>query len=148
MGAPVHYDLANFVYVVVGSVRIEGWSEDGGIEFEDSAPIAEVTTGADGQDTISYNNDKNMNATITVKHGSRAYKLLAEQMDDQTESRERGVVPDTLPFLAKDIATGDEISAAYLTYLERPMFSGSKQAGDKVFKVRLSQVKRIHGANL
>ena len=76
------YDLQS-VYLTLGGYRIGGYGEDGGIEFEYSADIGELKTGADGQSVFSRINNPAMLCTITVMETSLSYKQLADLMQAQ-----------------------------------------------------------------
>lgn len=129
---PKNYDLST-VQLVVGGVLVSGYAEDGGIEFENAAPIAEVTTGADGLTVRSRTSNDDLVCRITVSEASRAYNLLAGLMQVQAAAP----VLTPLPFLLVDPQNGDTVSAPYAIFTERPVPSKGSRVGDRTFVLHL-----------
>ena len=127
------YDLSAVV-CTVGAVVVGGYGEDGGLEFEQGAPIFEATVGATGLTTLSKNNNTDMIVTISVMETSAAYALLGAQMKIQ-ENTPFVIIP--LPFFMRDNITGDQIAAATSIFLERPNMSKGRVAGERQFKLYL-----------
>jgi len=139
------YDLQS-VYLTLGGYRIGGYGEDGGIEFEYSADIGELKTGADGQSVFSRINNPAMLCTITVMETSLSYKQLANLMQAQAalEQIER------LEFSMEDEINGDKVTEQYATFIARPVPSKGKAAGERQFKIALPNAATTakFGANL
>ena len=127
------YDLSAVV-CTLGPVSIGGYGEEGGLEFEQGAPIGEVTVGATGLATFSRSNNKDMIVTITVMETALSYNLLGQQMKVQ-ENTPFVIVP--LPFFMRDFITGEQIAAASAFYLERPTITKGRTVGERAFRVYL-----------
>jgi hypothetical protein len=136
------YDLRR-VILIIGGFEISGYDDDGAIEYENGAPIGEMTSGADGHATFSRNNDGTLTATISVKETSKSYRDLAGLLEAQEAQGE--ILP--LPYMMRDLNNGDEVKAQYATFLERPVSSKGKGAGSRDFKIGLPNAARTqkHG---
>jgi hypothetical protein len=128
------YDLSK-VILVVGGVPIGGYGEDGGIEIEPIAPIHEVSVGADGLTVASKTNNTDARASITLSEMSAGYLALAALMKLQELNPLPVLIP--LPFLLVDPSNGDQISSAFVIFLDRPTITKNRTAGQRVFTLHL-----------
>lgn len=126
------YDLAQ-VFLTLNGIRIAGFGEEGAVEFESVADIGEHIVSADGQVVFSRNNDKRVIATITVLETSRS----ARDLDEMRRAQEAAPSIVPLVFYMQDTISGDEISEQYATFLNRPMPSKGKGAGEREFRLVL-----------
>ena len=127
------------VQVVIGAVPVSGgWSDDGGIEFEQGADLWEKTVGATGLTTYSLLNDDSVEATLTVMETSNAYTALAALMTAQIAAASLGGFVPPLPFLMFDPSTGDTIAAANTIFMARPNQSKGRVAQAREFRISLA----------
>lgn len=127
------YDLSA-VICTVGLVVVGGYAEDGGLEFEQSADVFDVSVGATGLTTASKINNTDMIVTITVMESSAAYLGLGAALKLQ-ENTPFVVVP--IPFFMRDNINGDQIATATAFFLTRPNMSKGRLAGERQFKLHL-----------
>jgi hypothetical protein len=137
------YDL-RAVILIIGGYSISGYAEDGAIEIENGSPIGELVAGADGDTVFSRNNDERLTVTIRVLETSKSYADLAALM--RAQEAQTSILP--MPFLLRDVNNGDEIRSQYAYFLERPVSSKGKLAGERVFKIGLPKAARTqkHGS--
>jgi hypothetical protein len=137
------YDFARVV-LVLGGYDISGYGEDGGVDVENAAVIAEDTVGADGDVTISRTNDARLYVTINVMETSRSYRDLALL---QAAQEAQGEIT-ALPFMLRDLNNGDQITSNNAVFLERPTSSKGRAVGERAFKLLLPYSARtqLHGA--
>ena len=128
------YDLSKVV-LVVGGVPIGGYGQDGGIEIAPLAPIHEVSVGADGLTVASKTNNTDAVATVTLSEMSAGYLALAAIMKIQELNPLPVLVP--IPFLLIDPSNGDQVSCAFVIFLDRPTISKGRAAGERVFVLHL-----------
>ena len=133
MGAVHHYNFKDGNLILIGTHRIGGWSEDGGIEYELAADTYEDVNGAYGQTTISQLNDPRMYATITVKESSKSYGILYGLWKAQKAL----LVKPALPFSHRDLLNGDEVSDPQCVFISPPTPSKGRTAGDREFRILL-----------
>lgn len=126
------YDL-NEVFLLVGGRRIGGYGEDGGIEFELAADRGEVAVGADGQVTFSRTNNNLVMCNITVMETSKSYRDLADLYT--TQAAEAPI--EALDFLCEDEINGDKVQDQYATFVQVPVPSKGRVAGERVFRLAL-----------
>lgn len=139
------YNLAA-VQLIVGTVDISGYSDDGGIEFENAAALFETTVGSDGEDVSSRVNNEVQYVNISLMETTRAYMLLAAMMQLQLTLVDSKLPIAPLPFMLVDPLTGDVCSAAYVTFMDRPSMSKGATVGERVFRLKLSKPMFIYGA--
>ena len=126
------YDLSK-VILVVGTFKVGGYGEDGGIEIEQAADIGEVTVGADGESVFSRNNNRLLYVNVTVLETSAAYKNLAAAMKIQ----EALPIIIPMPFLMQDLINGDSVQNAYCTFVQRPGMAKGRKVGTRTFRLAL-----------
>jgi hypothetical protein len=127
------YDLKS-TFCLIGGIQIGGYGADGGLVFEQSAPIGEITHGADGETVFSRNNNNDISCVITVLQTSRAYRDLGLLMKAQE------LTPFVLlpyPFIMRDATTGDQVSAATAIFVERPNIEKGRTVSEATFRVHL-----------
>ncbi len=139
------YNLAA-VSLTVGGRDISGYSEDGGIEWEEAADLYEDTTGSDGEDVSSRINNNTAFVNISLMETSNAYRLLAELMEEHLAANDAKLPIPTSPFQLSDPMTGDTASAAMVTFMTRPLMSKGATVGERVFRLKLSKPTRSWGA--
>jgi hypothetical protein len=127
------YDLKKNI-LIVGGYDISGFGEDGGISYELGADRFEPTVGADGEVTVSANNNNSMVATIKLMETSKAYKVLADLQTAQED--EEGALP-ALPYLHRDPINGDKVSDRFAVFLNKPAPSKGKKVGEREFRILL-----------
>lgn len=128
------YDL-KAVALIIGGFTITGYGDDGGMEIEPNADVAEFAVGADGEVTVSRTNDKSMIATITVRETSRGYRILGELLAAQ----EAATPIPSLPFLMQDPISGERVTDENAVFLGRPTIAKGRTAGDREFRILLPQ---------
>lgn len=126
------YDL-KYVTLIVGGMLISGYGEEGGIEFEYSQDIGEVTASADGSPTFSRFNNGIVLCTITVRESSDSYRDLGMLLNAQQLQME--IQP--LPFLMNDLINGDNIADQYAVFVQRPGLNKAQEVGDRSFVLAL-----------
>lgn len=138
------YDFA-YNTIAIGPVLVEGFGDDGGIEYEEAEAIGEMTYGVDGEATFSRYNTKGLVATITLKETSNSVALLDELRTDQLGQRKIQL----LPFVHRDALTGDKVADGYAVFLNHATPSKAKQAGEREFQVHLPYAARntVEGPN-
>lgn len=140
------HDLKS-TFCIIGGIQIGGgYGADGGIVIEQSAPIGEITHGADGETVFSRNNNNDMSAVITVLTTSRAYRDLGLLMKTQ-ELTPFVLLP--LPFLLRDQTNGDQVSAATCIFVERPNVEKGRTVSEATFRVHLpnASIGALYGIN-
>lgn len=137
------YDLDRVV-LMVGTVRVTGFGETDVLAVEAAQDIGQMTETADGQAVFSRNNSRLMYAEITVMETSLAYKLLADLMTTQAGLAQ--VAP--LIFSMLDQNSGDTLTSQYATFIQRPLQSKGKTAGERVFRISLPNAIHTYGSLL
>lgn len=130
------------VRVFVGGIRVGGYDDDGGIEFEFDEDINAPSVGADGEVTFSHNNNDMMVATITLKETSRSYRQLSDLIQVQTAAQRTGGGLAAVSFSLFDLETGDQVTEGQAVFLNRPSPSKSKQAGSREIRLGLPYAAR------
>ncbi len=139
------YDLGR-VQLTLGGQRIEGFGPDAAIEFERLGPLGEIQTGADGNQTFSRSNNHGMTATITLMETHLGYAKLAALM--RIQEAQAPIAP--LPFLMLDPISGDRVADAAAIFVEGPVPSKARNAGERVFRIFLPDAGRnaLFGPNI
>jgi hypothetical protein len=119
--------------IVIGSIVIGGFGDDGGIEYEPVSDIGEMAYGADGEATFSRQNIKGVVATITLKETSNSIPLLDALRKAQQLTRK---IPP-LNFNHLDTLTGDSVKSGYCVFKNWAAPSKSRNAGERTFVVEL-----------
>lgn len=134
--------------LVVGGIPINGYDDDGGIEFEQGADLFEKTVGADGAPTYSLLNDDTVQAIVTLKETSAGYTALAALMTAQVIAASTAGFIAPVPFLMLDITTGDTIATAFCVFMARPNMSKGRVAQAREFRIDLvgAGATAIYGA--
>jgi hypothetical protein len=143
------YDLKR-VICTIGGAAVSGYGEEDAIGLEWDEDIFERTVTADGQTVYSKNNNRGLMVTITVMQSSRAYLLLAAQMELQTGDTRGVPVPifTPLPFFLVDPSNGDTIGGAAV-FMTRPAPGKSKTVGEVQFQLHIGSPVIAYGlANL
>lgn len=122
--------------VLVGGLRISGYDDDGGVEYEFPEDIHSHTATADGHTVISRFNDERVQATITLKETSRGYRLLADLLQQQREMSE-GLLE--IPYTHKDPIIGDIITSRHTVFLNYPEPTKEREAGNREFQLLLPE---------
>lgn len=135
MSAPLKTHDLKRVALFVGGVEINGYGEDGAIEFEHLSPEAEHIAGSDGQVAISRNNDNRMVCRITVMSTSVAARLLWEQL--LAQRAEGAILPRF--FQMVDLNNGDVVRDEYCVFTTKPVPSKVKGVGSVVYELLLPQ---------
>lgn len=120
--------------VSIGATLIEGYGDDGGLEYSESQPHGEMTYGADGEATFSRNNAKGLEVTITLKETSNSVADLDELRRAQHASPGK-IQP--LPYFHRDNLTGDQVVAGYCVFMNHATPSKARQAGEREFMLHL-----------
>lgn len=123
------------VALILGGFTITAFGEDGGVEIEPDADVAEFSVGADGQVTISRSNNKAMVATITVRESGNGYRILGELL----EAQEAQTPIAALPFIMQDEITGERVSDESAVFIGRPTIAKNATVGDREFRILLPQ---------
>ncbi len=133
------YNLA-LCPISINGIRIEGFSEDDVITFEESADDIEETVGADGQTTTSVNNNENMTAVITCMQNSDGTKELHRQIREQKAERQVGAIPRR-PFFFQDTIDGSFVSSDFAVFRNNPGPNRARVVGAIEFRVLLVNAK-------
>lgn len=131
-----NYDLKHHNIITLGGLRFGGFGEDGGVEYEYDSDVFEYVSGADGQVTVSDQNNEIMIATITLMETSKSISEMERLRDLQRKAARRGPIPP-LPFIHIDIVQGDKIADTYAVFLDRPTPSKARSAGERQYRILL-----------
>jgi hypothetical protein len=128
----IDYDLTK-VQFSLGGERLsgsgQGAASGGLVTFSPNAARMERTSGADGFQSYSRNNDNSWKAEVTVTRGSKAYKTMSDQLSTQ-----KGQYPiESLPLLCYDPVSGDRISSQYTIFMEEPEMGFGATNGEATF---------------
>lgn len=141
------YNLAA-VQVTVGNFRVSGWAPDDAVNLTPMSDIMESEASADGSHvSVSHLNDPRWEATLTVRRGTAAYRLLAEKLQEQLAEAKTGAV-SALSFQVFDPNSGDKFTEAEARFMREPDMAFSKSASDAEFKLLLPNPTRVYGANI
>lgn len=124
------YDFSE-VQVIVGGLRIGGFSEDGGVDFEASGEIASMKQGADGEVTVSKLPLPPATATIKLAETSESNLVLQGLLVAQRETPSGFV----LPFAVLDGTTGESVLSGQCVFLNMPSIGKAKEAGTREWKL-------------
>ena len=142
------YNLKN-VIASIGPVKLGGYGDDGGLEFEWMEALGEMSVGADGHTVYSFNNNNVLFCTITLKETSSAYTQLAALMQTHLTAIRAGtgnVVARTSPFQMNCPNTGDVVASGVVYFLQRPAQTKAKGVSERVFRIALPKPKTVFGA--
>ena len=134
--AAFQYSFAR-VQCIVGTISLNHFGDDGGIEFEYATDLVEATTSADGFRTYTALNDESVKVTITLKPHSRAIPLLDALVKAQVATI--GIKPQMtpLPFFFLDPSTGSTVASEYCVFMSEPVQSATKSVTDRVYVLDL-----------
>lgn len=137
------YDFA-YNNVVIGPVIVEGYGDDGGLEYEEVEAEGEMAYGVDGEATFSRYNTDGLIVTITLKETSNSIAELDALRREQRQQRK--IQP--LPYTHRDEITGDKVASGYAVFLNHATPSKAKQAGEREFRIHLPYATRntVEGA--
>lgn len=136
------YDLDE-VYCTVGpvggesAVRIDGYTDDGGIEFDTNSDLGSMSIGNTGLPVFSRNHDELVMATITISEMSVVTRRLAALLDLQ---RDQSPI-EPCPFFLKDTINGDQIEDEYGVFMTLPTPDKSSEAGGREFQLALPNAR-------
>lgn len=130
---PKFYNFKSNI-ILINGIRIQGFGDEGGVEYEFADDAQRHTSGADGQVTVSRVNDYRMIATFTVKETSTGYTILSALMQDQLAVTDR---LNPLPYVHIDPVNGDLIRSSHAVFLTWPEPSKARDAGDREFQILL-----------
>jgi hypothetical protein len=141
------YNLAA-VQCTVGSFRVTGWAPDDAVALSPMSDLWESEASADGSHVSrSRINDPRWEATLKVRRGTAAYRLLVEALQSQLESASSGAVP-ALAFQVYDPISGDKITERAALFKRYPDLPFAKSASDAEFKLELANPTITAGANI
>jgi hypothetical protein len=129
----------------IGGLLISGYGEGGTITFNWDEDVWTVSTGADGETTYSYNANKALTMTVTVKNTSKGYRDLSALQATQEASAKLGIPLVVMPVAFVDPFLGDTIGGNLGVILNRPNIEKGKAAGDVEFRVHISNPIRTNG---
>ena len=131
-----NYDLKNHNTVTIGGVLIGGYGEDGGIEYEYDSDQFEYVVGADGEVTVSAQNNFAMIVTVTLMETSKSISELEGLRRTQLAAAAIGpILP--MPWLHIDRRQLDSVVEAQAVFLDRPAPSKTRNAGERQFRILL-----------
>lgn len=141
------YNLAA-VQCTIGDFRVTGWAPDDAINLAPKSDLWESEASADGSHVSrSRVNDPRWDATLKVRRGTAAYRLLVEALQEQLTAADSGAVP-ALPFQVYDPISGDKIVERAALFMRYPDLPFSKSASDAEFTLELSKPTITAGANI
>lgn len=136
------YDLDE-VFAVIGpvgdvsDVRIDGYSDDGGITFDIEEDLGSLNIGADGLPVFSRNHNRLVTATLTLSEMSKTVKRL-----DALIKAQRSQSPiEACPFFMRDTINGDTISEEFAVFMNQPAPSKEAEAGSREFQIWLPNAR-------
>lgn len=141
------YDFAHNKFGLAGltgNLILEGFADDGGVEYEAVEDEGEVTYGSDGEATFSRSNTRGLIVTITLKETSNSISKLDNLRRAQRSTRK--IQPMTWSHV--DLLTGDVVGSAYAIFLDPAMPSKGKTAGSRTYRLHLPYASRdtVEGA--
>lgn len=141
------YNLAA-VQCTVGTFRVTGWGPDDAIGLAPMSDSMESSNSADGAHvSISRINDPRWEATLKVRRGTAAYRLLAEKAQEQAAEAAIGAV-SALSFQVYDPISGDKFVEGEARFMREPDMPFGKSTADAEFKILLPNPTRTYGANI
>ena len=141
------YNLAA-VQCTVGDFRVSGWAPADAVALAPMSDTMESEASADGTHvSISHINDPRWEATLKVRRGTAAYRLLAEKAQEQATEAATGAV-SPLAFQVYDPISGDKIVEGEARFMREPDLPFSKAASDAEFKLLLPNPTRTYGGNI
>jgi len=138
------YNLAT-CFVAVGPVVVSGYSEDGGLEYEEGGDLFEDQVGSDGESVSSRVNNHDVYCNISLMETSKAYRDLMLLLEAQLLAVDAGTPITPLPFAMNCSSTGDTCLSLYTTFMARPPQTKGRTAGERVFRLKLNKPKRTYG---
>ena len=132
--------------ILINGIRIAGFGDEGGVEYEFGDDIHRHVSTADGETVVSRVNDYRLIATITVKETSRGNAILMALLEEQ-RANELSLEP--LPFVHIDPIQGDLVRSTHAVFLNWPEPSKGRDAGEREFQILLpyAAAKLVLGAN-
>lgn len=134
------YDL-NVQRLMIGGLRIGGFSEQDAVSIQWDDVLVNKTTTADGRKNYSRTNDPGVMVVVHLMNTSLSYQNLWDFMAVQHGlNLPRGAAPtriDPLPFRLYDPIIGDLISDAYTIFEDRPAPQKGKVVGAVQFPISL-----------
>jgi hypothetical protein len=132
--------------ILINGIRIAGFGDEGGIEYDYGDDIHRHVSTADGETVVSRVNDFRLTATITVKETSRGNAILMGLLQQQ---RLNELSLEPLPFVHLDPILGDLVRSSHAVFLNFPEPSKGRDAGDREFQILLPHAAGdlILGAN-
>lgn len=140
---PKTYAAADVV-LTIGGIPISGFADDSFVTVAFNSPLAEMSTGADGETVVNLNADKSANSTITLKETSDSNVYLRGlALAQQEAAAEVGAAPFKLPFVLWDTRTGEKVGSAHTVILTMPEIGKGKAAGDRAWELGLPYAEVI-----
>lgn len=125
-------------FLIINGVRIGGFDDEGGIEYEYDSDLFEVTIGADGEATASYVANDLMAVTITLKETSDSYRILANLAASQRLIARTGT-GGLLQISYKhfDPNVGDVVTTNSAIFMGRATPNKGRVAGSREFRLAI-----------
>lgn len=123
------------VLVMVNGVSLNGWTEEGGVEFEIASEAISDMAGAGGEVVASKNNDQRVYADISVMQTSRAATYLGGLLQTQ-ERLAAGPMPPVV-FFMRNFITGEIVKSSSALFKTRPTPNQNAEASERVFRLLL-----------
>ncbi|MFB6373831.1 MAG: hypothetical protein ABEN55_12155 [Bradymonadaceae bacterium] len=136
------YDLDE-VYCVIGpvgdvaAVRIDGYSGDGGIEFDVQSDLGSLTIGNDGLPVFSRNHDESVIMTISLSEMAKTTRRMGELLEAQ---RDQSPI-QACPVFMKDTVNGDQIEEEFGIFRNVPGPTKQGEASAREFDVILPNAR-------
>ena len=133
------------VICTVANTEVEGYDEDGGLEFEFPEDVLNDAAGAAGEVYLSKNSDERVYVDITVRQGSQGATLLGGLL--QAQRAARGQIPK-VPFFMKSFTTSETVSSGEAVFVQQPTPNQQSESSERVFRLLLPHAagKILYGA--
>lgn len=124
--------------LIINGIQINGYGDEGGIEYEYSSNMFEVTVGADGEVTASYLANDLIMATVTLKETSDSHVFLANLTAAQRLAARTGTgILLPISWLHLDPVIGEIVQTNNAIVMQRPTPNKGRVAGDRTYQFAL-----------
>lgn len=125
-------------FLIINGVRIGGFDDEGGIEYEYDSDLFEMAVGADGEVTASYLANDLMTVTITLKETSDSYRVLANLAASQRLVARTGTgALQRISYKHFDPNVGDVVTTNSAVFMGRATPNKARVAGPREFRLSI-----------
>lgn len=120
--------------IMLGGFRLQGYGDEGGVEYEPGDDLHRKMNSADGQPVYSKVNNFDLQVTITVHEMSKAHKRMWQMLKNQMQQPTQ---LSPLPYKHADPINGDLVRAKHAVFMETPTPDKAREAGEIEYVIDL-----------